>query len=106
MPAGLPIPVLRFHRPLQTLSLYRSLSSTPRRLLKEDADRSPEEIEKKKQEQLEKQKRGEGHWHEELGSQSESHVKADREEVGDHGDHISKLQQQTKEKSEEGKSPL
>lgn len=45
---------------------------------------------------------GEGHWHEELGSASESHIAADRQDVKDHGDHISKLQQETKKKGEKG----
>ena len=45
--------------------------------LKEDENRSPEELEAKKQEHLDKQKRGEGHWEEKLGSQSEANVAAD-----------------------------
>ncbi|OCL06236.1 hypothetical protein AOQ84DRAFT_355579 [Glonium stellatum] len=81
----------------------RPLRTTPIRYLKEDAHRSGHEIEAKKQEQLKKQDKGEGHWHEELGSQSESHVKADRQNVDDHGEHMEELQQHTKNASEEGK---
>jgi hypothetical protein len=70
--------------------------------IKEDADRTPEQVEQKKQEQLEKQKRGEGHWHEELASHGESNIAADRENVKDHDEHMSKLQQETKKKGEKG----
>ncbi|KAF2009708.1 hypothetical protein BU24DRAFT_428602 [Aaosphaeria arxii CBS 175.79] len=85
-------------------SQRRFLSSTPRTLLKEDADRSASEIEAKKQEQLDKQKRGEGHWHEELASQGESNIAADKQEVkeGSHDEHISKLQEEGKQKRENG----
>ncbi|KAI8936444.1 hypothetical protein NX059_006851 [Plenodomus lindquistii] len=41
-----------------------------------------EEVEKKKQEQLQKQKDGKGHWEEELASDGEAAVKADRAETG------------------------
>lgn len=82
---------------------YRPLTTTPRLYLKEDADRSPEQIEQKKQEQLKKQEKGEGEWHESLGSQSESHVKADRQEVEDHDEHIEDLQKEGKEQSEKEK---
>ncbi|KAF2870394.1 hypothetical protein BDV95DRAFT_575717 [Massariosphaeria phaeospora] len=83
---------------------HRALTTSPRRALKEDANRTPDQLEQKKQEQLDKQKRGEGHWHEELGSSSEGNVAADRQEVkgGDHEEHIGKLQEETKRKGEEG----
>jgi hypothetical protein len=71
--------------------------------LKEDENRSPEELESKKQEHLDKQKRGDGHWEEKLGSQSEANVTADNEHVQDHDDHMSKLQEETSKKGEEGK---
>lgn len=87
---------------LPSVHSRRTLTSTARRFLKEDADRSPEQIEKKKQEQLKKQERGEGHWHEELGSQSESHIAADRQEVKDHGSHMEDLQKETAKKGEKG----
>lgn len=59
----------------------RPLTTTPRLFLKEDQSRTPEELERKKQEHLDKQKQGKGHWEEKLGSQSEGNVAADREEV-------------------------
>ncbi|KAF2269637.1 hypothetical protein CC78DRAFT_574500 [Lojkania enalia] len=83
-------------------SLPRAISTTPRLLIKEDEDRSPEQIEKKKEDQLKAQERGEGHWHEELASQAESKVAADRENVRDHESRMSKLQEQTKKKGEKG----
>lgn len=80
----------------------RLLTTTAPRYLKEDADRSGEEVERKKQEQVDKQKRGEGHWHEELASQGESNIAADKQEVKNHDDHIGKLQEETKEKGDKG----
>ncbi|KAF2494854.1 hypothetical protein BU16DRAFT_527826 [Lophium mytilinum] len=88
---------------LRVTPISRSFATTPFRQLKEDANRSGEEIEAKKQEQLKKQDKGEGHWHEELGSQSESHVKADQQKVDDHDEHMEDLQKETAKKGEEGK---
>jgi hypothetical protein len=93
-------PLRMSHQSLRTP--IRTLATTPSLRLKETGNRSPEELEAKKQEQLEKQKRGEGHWHSELGSRSEEHVKADREDIGDHGEHIRELQQEGKRKGETG----
>ncbi|ORY10979.1 hypothetical protein BCR34DRAFT_484904 [Clohesyomyces aquaticus] len=93
-------PLQRF-TPIQTS--HRTVSTTARMLLKEDADRSPEHVESRKQEQVDKQKRGEGHWHEELASSGESGVKADREEVEDNDKHMDKLQKETADKGEKGK---
>lgn len=65
--------------------------------LKEDKPQTPEEVEAAKQEQLKTGKRKE-----ELESASESVVGADREEVGNHDDHIKELQQESaKEKQKE-----
>jgi hypothetical protein len=89
-------------RPAAFLTVRRTISTTPRLYIKEDASRSPEQIEKKKQEQLKKQEKGDGHWHEELASSSESHVAADRDNVQDHDSHMSKLQEETKKKGEKG----
>ncbi|KAK6435217.1 hypothetical protein LTR95_008602, partial [Oleoguttula sp. CCFEE 5521] len=47
--------------------------------LKEDADRTPEELDRIKHEQVEKQRQGKGEWHEELASSSESNTAADKE---------------------------
>ena len=86
----------------QTGQSHRLLTTTTPRYLKEDAERSGDELEKKKQEQLDKQKRGEGHWHEELASQGESNIAADKQEVKDHDEHIGKLQEETKKKGDKG----
>ncbi|KAH9827806.1 hypothetical protein Tdes44962_MAKER02740 [Teratosphaeria destructans] len=83
-----------------TRTVARPFTAAPRWQIKEDKDRSPEELERIKQEQLQKQKEGKGHWHEELASQSESHVAADREEVHDHDEHMEDLQKQTAGQSE------
>lgn len=90
---------------LRTPFLYttrRTLSMTPRMLIKEDADRSPEQVEKAKQDQLKEQKQGEGRWREDLASHGESNIAADKEEVNDHKDHIEELQHETKKKGESG----
>jgi hypothetical protein len=91
-------------RPATRMSIQsrRALSLTPRMFIKEDADRSPEQLEQKKQEQLKKQERGEGHWHEELASKGESNIAADREQVHDHEGHMEDLQKQTAKKGEKG----
>jgi hypothetical protein len=89
-------------RPVPSVTARRTLTTTPRMFLKEDENRSPEELEAKKQEHLDKQKRGEGHWEEKLGSQSEANVAADNESVKDHDDHMSKLQKETSKKGEKG----
>ena len=71
--------------------------------LKEDKPQTSEEIEAAKQEQLKTGKRKE-----ELESASESVVGADRQEVGNHDDHIKELQQegakQKQKEHPEGKS--
>ncbi|KAM0723994.1 hypothetical protein Q7P37_000985 [Cladosporium fusiforme] len=82
-------------------STIRPFSSAQQLRLKEDAARSPEETERIKKEQLQKQKEGKGHWHEELASASESHVAADKQNVNDHKEHIDDLQKQTAQKTQE-----
>jgi hypothetical protein len=52
----------------------RTFVATPARCVKESADRTPEELEKKKQEQVKKAERGEGEWHESLASDGESNI--------------------------------
>lgn len=100
-------PTLRLARPtaLRTLAapIARPFSSAPLLRLKEDSAKSPEEADRIKHEQLQKQKEGKGHWHEELASQSESHVAADRQNVGDHKQHMEDLQKQTAQGAQEEK---
>ena len=104
------MPLPRYHiriQTLQNLRLFspltrRTFSNGPRLLLKEDKAHDPDHIESVKQSQLKKQERGAGHWHEELASSGESNVKADKEEVGNHEEHIEDLQKHTKGKAEKG----
>lgn len=84
----------------QALRLYshaprRAFTAATRLRLKEDKARSAEEVDRVKEEQRQKAARGKGEWHEELASQSESHVAADREGVRDHDKHMEELQKQT-----------
>ncbi|KAK4574497.1 hypothetical protein LTR86_001338 [Recurvomyces mirabilis] len=64
----------------------------------------PEEVEAHKQDQLQKQKEGKGHWKDELASDSESIVKADRGETGTSAkDNIKELQKETEKLANEKK---
>ncbi|MCJ1437103.1 hypothetical protein MMC27_006488 [Xylographa pallens] len=62
-----------------------------------DRDNLHEEIDHHKNDQLQKQKDGKGHWKGELASQSEAALKADREEVEASDETISKLQKETEQ---------
>lgn len=87
-----------------TLPHVRTFRATPVQRLKEDhKDPSPEEAERLKQEQVRKAEKGDGHWHEGLASSGEANVKADRQDVNDHDDHIEDLQKQTKDQADKGK---
>jgi len=52
-------------------------------------------IDEHKDDQLQKQKEGKGHWKKELSSNSESAIKADREEIANAGSDIANLQKET-----------
>src|SRR4051794_28039590 len=92
LPARRTVASLSSYKPLSS-SLYRPLSgSTSLRLKEDQKDPSPEEAERIKQEQVKKAEKGEGHWHEELASKGESDVKADRQQVRDHDEHMEELQ--------------
>ena len=80
----------------QSPTFARPFSTSRTLRLKEDADRSPEEVEKAKQEQLKKQE-----WSRETASASEEVVGADQQKVKDHGKHMEELQKDTAQKSEE-----
>jgi hypothetical protein len=80
----------------------RTFVSTPTLRIKEDADRTPEQVEGAKQEQLKEQEKGEGRWREDLASHGESNIAADRQQVNDHDAHMKELQQEGKEKGEKG----
>jgi len=88
------------HLPRPTIVRSATFTTSPRLRIKEDATREPHELEAKKNEQLEKQRQGKGHWHEELASSGEANVTADREKVHDHDSHMEELQKQTAQSSE------
>ncbi|KAL8713030.1 MAG: hypothetical protein Q9220_002890 [cf. Caloplaca sp. 1 TL-2023] len=101
--------------PRTSISLFRTTTITPannircfhasiRRAALSESDHSEHDhedrkakIDEHKDDQLQKQKDGKGHWKKELSSNSESAVKADREEVDDVEEDIDKLQKQTEE---------
>jgi hypothetical protein len=62
----------------------------------EDVDSRIREIDTAKEDLLARAKRGDGHWKEELASQSESMVKAERSEIETNDETIRKLQEETK----------
>jgi len=62
-----------------------------------------EEAEAHKQDQLQKQKEGKGHWKDELASDSESIIKADRNETGNAKENIDQLQKESAKLANEGK---
>ncbi|KAL1303427.1 hypothetical protein AAFC00_006817 [Neodothiora populina] len=71
---------------------------------KEDAlhhEGRAEEAEQAKQAQLKKQKEGKGEWHDELASNSESIIKADRGEIKASKSTIDQLQKETAHLAEE-----
>ncbi|KAE9380461.1 hypothetical protein N431DRAFT_498305 [Stipitochalara longipes BDJ] len=80
---------------------FRAFTGSSVRSLKEDDRHSPdlaEQNERHKQDQLQKQKEGKGHWKPELASNSEEAVAADRQ-AGDHS--IEELQKKTANHAEE-----
>jgi hypothetical protein len=93
------IPILSSHLALTT---RRTFLSTPTLRIKEDADRTPEQVEAAKQEQLREQEKGEGRWREDLASHGESNIAADKQQVDDHDAHMKELQKEGKEKGEKG----
>ncbi|EMC91798.1 hypothetical protein BAUCODRAFT_152169 [Baudoinia panamericana UAMH 10762] len=62
-----------------------------------------EEAEEEKQKQLQKQREGKGHWHESLASDSESIIKADRNDISGK-DSIEQLQKETVKLAEKERS--
>jgi len=80
---------------ISPVSSLRNFSTTPFRMIKEDASRSPEELEQTKQDQLKAQKEGKGQWNEKLASAGEASITADKENVKDHDSHMEELQKET-----------
>ncbi|RMY17520.1 hypothetical protein D0867_05976 [Hortaea werneckii] len=62
-----------------------------------------EEAEREKQEQLKEQREGKGHWKDELASDSESIVKADRNDMKNTQATISELQKEAAKQAEKEK---
>jgi hypothetical protein len=85
----------RMQRLQSTRFSVRTLSTTPFRMIKEDANRSPEELEQTKQDQLKAQKEGTAEWNEKLASAGEASITADKQNVKDHDSHMEELQKQT-----------
>ncbi|EQL01430.1 Mitochondrial carrier protein PET8 [Ophiocordyceps sinensis CO18] len=75
-----------------------ALSTSARLGLKESSSQTDVDYEKHKQDSLNKQRKGSGHWKPELASDSEEAVKADR--AGHDGD-VASLQEKTKRVAEE-----
>ncbi|CAJ0550433.1 hypothetical protein HG530_000962 [Fusarium avenaceum] len=81
--------------------LGRGFFTTSTRLsLKESSSQTDVDYEKHKQDSLNKQKQGSGHWKPELASDSEEAVKADRSNT-DPAKDIKNLQERTKKAAEE-----
>ncbi|KAF2279476.1 uncharacterized protein EI97DRAFT_371523 [Westerdykella ornata] len=80
----------------QRAALHRSSALWAGKETRLNTDVSGQDLENKKEEHLDKQKKGEGHWTEELASDSESIVKADRGEIDASEDTMKKLQDETK----------
>jgi hypothetical protein len=81
---------------------HAPFTTSPFLRIKEDADRTPEQVEAAKQDQLREQKEGKGRWREDLASHGESNIAADKQNVEDHGEHMEELQKEGKEKGEKG----
>ncbi|KAF2720631.1 hypothetical protein K431DRAFT_346940 [Polychaeton citri CBS 116435] len=82
-----------------TMALKRSIATSRPLLAGKESALNEEgraaEAEKLKQDQLRKKEKGEQHWEEGLASDSESIAKADRDELKNSGETISKLQEES-----------
>ncbi|KAI4133001.1 MAG: hypothetical protein LQ338_000469 [Usnochroma carphineum] len=96
----------RSSNPLRPVAINttRSFHASVRRAALSESDHSQDDyhdrkakIDHHKDDQLQKQTEGKGHWKKELASNSEAAIKADREEISNVEDDISKLQEQTTE---------
>lgn len=101
-----PRSLLTATRPLRILArtpiTQRTFTTSRNLRIKEDADRTPEQVEAAKQDQLREQKEGKGRWREDLASHGESNIAADKESVNDHGKHMEELQKEGAKKGEKG----
>ncbi|KAF3273492.1 hypothetical protein TWF970_009015 [Orbilia oligospora] len=58
-------------------------------------ENDPEKLDDYKRNSLKEQKEGKGQWHEELASDAEAFIKAERQEIKATGEEIEKLQRET-----------
>ena len=70
--------------------------------IKETANRTPDELAQKKDEHVEKAKKGQQEWDPALASEGETNIAADKDQVHDHDQHIEELQKETAQKGEKG----
>ncbi|KAL9070006.1 MAG: hypothetical protein Q9161_005179 [Pseudevernia consocians] len=87
-------------RPFHITSARAALSESDHGGHQDTADRKAT-IDHHKDDQMNKQKEGKGHWKKELGSNSESAIKADREEITDAEHDVESLQKETSKAMEE-----
>lgn len=87
-------------RPFHITSARSALSESDHGGHQDTEDRKAN-IDHHKDDQLNKQKDGKGHWKKELGSNSESAIKADREEITDAEHDIEGLQKETSQAMED-----
>ena len=76
-----------FALPVTRRALYSSHSSMH--------ENNPDKLHNHKHISLKEQKDGKGQWHEDLASDSEAFIKAEREEIKATGEEIKKLQEET-----------
>ena len=95
--ASIQLRSLHITRTLQVQPL-RTFTHAPRLAIKEDSSRSPEELERAKQQQKVKAEEGKGEWHRETASASEESVAADRNHQGKS---LGEMQKQTAQESQE-----
>ncbi|KAL8627387.1 hypothetical protein Q9189_006908 [Teloschistes chrysophthalmus] len=89
-------------RSANNINAHASFHISSRRAALSESDHSEHDhedrkakIDHHKEDQLNKQKEGKGHWKPELSSNSESAIKADREEITNAEDDIAALQKET-----------
>ncbi|CAF9941913.1 hypothetical protein IMSHALPRED_003093 [Imshaugia aleurites] len=85
-------------RPFHITSTRAALSESDH---DQDVGDRKAQIDHHKDDQLKKQKEGKGHWKGELGSNSESAIKADREEITDMEHDVESLQKETSQAMED-----
>ncbi|KAF2869963.1 hypothetical protein BDV95DRAFT_497194 [Massariosphaeria phaeospora] len=88
---------------VQRAGFHQSIAFTAGKETKLHTEGRADEVEAEKAKSLKEQKEGKGNWKEELASDSESIVKADRAEHGSTEETIKKLQEEGKKMAEQQK---